>query len=113
MYVVFIASSVPTSVPFLNRHSPKSHPTTYQSYKRRNATMDSSQGDDNTALTLSSVPPGRVNAYASAARGDSPTQGNNEGNAEDLWAKMRRGDILKTTKIDVTRDRESEVVASS
>ncbi|KAL2057154.1 hypothetical protein ABVK25_002893 [Lepraria finkii] len=111
MYIVFIASSVPTLVPIFNRRSPKSAPSTYNSYKRRNAALDSNQGGDDAALTSFSVPPGRVNAYTSAARSNRANQVDGNGSAEEILGEMGRGDILMTTKINVTSDGKSGVTA--
>lgn len=111
MYIVFIASSVPTVVPIFNKHSRKSAPSTYNSYRRRNAAPDSNQGGDDAALTSFSVPPGCVSTYTSAARSNMANQVDGNGSAEDILGEMGRGDILMTTKINVTRDRESGVTA--
>lgn len=109
MYLVFIASSIPTLVPIFNRHSPKPTRSTYHSYKCRNAVLDSNQGGDDAALTSFSVPPGRVNAYASTATGKRATQVDSSGSAEDMLGEMGREDILMTTKINVTRDGKSGI----
>lgn len=109
MYIVFMASSVPTIVPIFHRHSRKITSSTYNSYKRRNPALDSNQGGDDAALTSFSVPPGRVNAYASAATGNRANQVDGNGSVEDMLGETGHGDILMTTKINVTRDRDSEV----
>ena len=109
MYLVFIASSTPTLVPIFNRHSPKPTRSTYHSYKRRNTVLDSNQGGDDAALTSFSVPPGRVNAYASAETGNRAIEVDSHGSAEDMWGEMGHGEILMTTKINVTRDGKSGV----
>ena len=109
MYIVCVASSIPTSVPVFKKHSSKSPPSAYHSYRRHNAALDSTPGEDDTALTSFPMPPGRVNAYVSAVRDKEVNHVEGNGTSADIWGETGRVEICKTTQTDVTRDGGSEV----
>ena len=94
MYIVFIASSIPTLRPFFRRYFSNTKASHSPYHSDRHPTHLA--GEDGTALTTYPVPPGRANAYIVA----------DDDGTRDNW--MGNGHILRTTKIDISRNSSSE-----
>ena len=96
MYIVLLAGSVPPISPFFKRHfsEPSSH---------RHGGKHGSPQDEETVLTAAATPNGQTGTFACAA--------GKKGNAhacldstENILLAMGQGDILMTTKINVSRE---------
>ena len=95
MYLVVLAGSVPPLSPFFTKHFGKS------STRRYYGTNNVSQGGDITS-TSSTVPQCRTKTYASAANKNSSSNPELD-STENILGAMAHGDILMTTRINVSR----------
>ena len=96
MYIVFIASSIPTLCPCFKKYVSKSTTSEYH-YRSRNRRNTHLNGDDGTNLTFAPVLPGRTKACSSA---DDSAEENSIMNG-----------IMLTTNVYVRRDEGFEGIA--
>ncbi len=95
MYIVLLAGSVPPLSPFFTRHFGKS---SIHHHRGR----DRSAQDDEIELTLAAAPNGRTETFASAMGKKSISNACSD-STEDILTAMGQGDILMTTRINVSR----------